>query len=66
MLPITPGSPIRIGQVMLLGSTVLLEAEGSSDNARCPMCDTLTQQLHDRYPRRPLDLPCAAPWYGCT
>lgn len=60
MVPVTPGSPIRIGQVVLLGSTVVLEVEGSRDTARCPMCHTLTQQVHDRYQRRPLDLP----WRG--
>lgn len=60
MVPVTPGSPIRVGQVVLLGATVVLEAEGSRDTVRCPMCHTLSHQVHDRYSRRPLDLP----WRG--
>ncbi len=60
MFPVTPGSPIRIGQVVLTGSTVRLGAEGTGERAPCPECGTRSQQVHDRYQRHPLDLP----WRG--
>lgn len=52
MVPVTPESSIRIRQVVRHGTTVVLEAAGSLDTARCPLCDTPTRQIHDRYVRR--------------
>ncbi len=57
MLPVTPGSPISIWQVVLAGSTVLLDAEGTGKRAPCLGCGTWSRQVHDRYQRWPL-----VPW----
>ncbi len=37
-----------------------LDAEVVTDNARCPSCNSVSSKVHDRYVRRPLDLP----WRG--
>jgi hypothetical protein len=55
MLPLLAGSSIRIRHVRLDGATVVLAANGIADSVHCPDCTALATQVHDRYPRRPLD-----------
>jgi transposase len=42
------------------GPTVIIDAAGSGTAAICPACGASSQQVHDRYVRRPQDLP----WRG--
>ncbi|MCL4531921.1 MAG: ISL3 family transposase, partial [Actinobacteria bacterium] len=42
------------------GSTVVLDAEGTAPTAQCPSCGTPSSRVHERYTRRPMDLP----WRG--
>ncbi|HVE69713.1 MAG TPA: ISL3 family transposase [Solirubrobacteraceae bacterium] len=53
-------SPLVVRRIVLDGAVVWLEAEAVSEAARCPTCGAETRQRHDRYRRRPLDLP----WNG--
>lgn len=52
------GLVIRL--VRLEGDTVVLHADGAATAGRCPSCHSPTSVVHDRYTRRPLDLP----WRG--
>jgi len=62
MLPPTDSLPITVRLVMVEADQVVLVAEGRTAEARCPVCQTLSRRLHDRYTRRPLD----QPWRGWT
>lgn len=58
MLSISPAFVVR--RVVLDGPAVVLEAEGTAREARCPTCGVPSGRVHDRYRRRPSDLP----WRG--
>ena len=60
MLPPHPPAPFVIRQVRLDGGVVWLDAEGTADACPCPSCGAATRQVHDRYTRRPLDVPWRA------
>jgi transposase len=60
MFPPPRASPLAVQRITADGETVALDAAGVSDDARCPSCGTLTSRVHDRYGRRPVDLP----WRG--
>jgi transposase len=60
VLPFEPDSPYSIEQVKLDGEVVVLEVVGSAPEGRCPGCGAASRSVHDRYTRRPLDLP----WRG--
>jgi transposase len=60
MLPTPPDSTIQIRHVRTAGATVVLEAAGMVAAGRCPTCGGRSDHVHDRYQRRPLDLP----WRG--
>lgn len=53
-------SGLGILRIRSEGPDILLDAEGTAAAARCPACKTLSSQVHDRYRRRPMDLP----WRG--
>lgn len=53
---------LAIRRMVLVGSTIRLEAGGVAANARCPACGTLATREHGHFVRRPVDLP----WRGCT
>ena len=53
-------SGLAILRIRSEGPDILLDAEGTATAARCPACQRLSSQVHDRYRRRPLDLP----WRG--
>ncbi|MDQ3854960.1 MAG: ISL3 family transposase [Chloroflexota bacterium] len=53
-------SPLGIRRIVLEGTEVVLEAEGLAAAARCPDCGVESQVVHDRYRRRP----CELPWRG--
>ncbi|HZQ97843.1 MAG TPA: ISL3 family transposase [Chloroflexota bacterium] len=53
-----PGLVVR--GVRVEDGTVVLDAEGAGSGARCPACGELSDRVHGRYRRRPLDLP----WRG--
>jgi transposase len=57
--PLAPTS-LLVSLVRLDGSTVILEAQGAAAVGHCPACGSASAQVHDRYRRRPLDLP----WRG--
>lgn len=42
------------------GSNVVLDAEGTTATAQCPSCGTPSFRVHERYKRRPMELP----WRG--
>jgi transposase len=54
------GSPLAIRCVRFDGDSVSLDAEIVGDTAACPACQTISFRVHDRYVRRPVDLP----WRG--
>jgi transposase len=58
--PIFSQSGLGILRIRSQGPDILLDAEGTATAARCPACQTLSSQVHDRYRRRPVDLP----WRG--
>lgn len=60
MLPTETLSPLLVRRVVLEGKAVVLEGEGGAESAACPACRTPSSSVHDRYARRPLDLP----WRG--
>jgi len=60
MLPIDARAALGVSRILLDGDAVVLEAAGLSEAAVCPGCGTLSRAVHDRYRRRPLDLP----WRG--
>jgi transposase len=60
MLPAIQSLGLLIRLVRLDGDTVVIHADGTATSARCPSCHTSTSAVHDRYERRPLDLP----WRG--
>jgi len=49
-----------ISLVRLDGPIILLEVEGAAAGGQCPACGWISAHVHDRYTRRPLDLP----WRG--
>lgn len=53
-------SSVAIRRVMLDRETVVLDAEGVAEAASCPACGARSSSVHDRYHRRPTDLP----WRG--
>lgn len=60
MFPIEADSPFSIEQMRLDGEVVVLEVVGAAPEGRCPGCRARSRSVHDRYMRRPLDLP----WRG--
>jgi len=60
MLPTDRDSLLLITRIVLDGETVILEGQGAAEAASCPSCGTASASVHDRYVRRPLDLP----WRG--
>jgi transposase len=60
MQPSDADSPIGIERVTLAGETVILRALGTAPEGRCPACGTASRSVHDRYVRRPRDVP----WRG--
>jgi transposase len=60
MFPIEADSPFNIEQVRLNGEVIVLEVVGAASEGRCPGCGATSRSVHDRYTRRPLDLP----WRG--
>lgn len=60
MVPIEPDAPFGIQQVKLDGAVVVLEAAGTGPEGRCPGCGAVSRSVHDRYRRRPYDVP----WRG--
>lgn len=57
MQPKEEGDGFAIVRVDLEDGGVCMEAIGTADAAACPSCGALAWQVHDRYRRRPLDLP---------
>jgi transposase len=53
-------SSFAVSLVRLDGPTVLLEVRGAAAGGRCPACGAVSDHVHDRYTRRPQDLP----WRG--
>jgi transposase len=51
---------LTIRSIRLDGPAVTLVAHGHAAHGRCPDCGTVSRTVHDRYQRRPLDLP----WRG--
>lgn len=51
---------MAIRRVVLGAGPILVEAEGAAAGAACPACGAIGRRVHDRYRRRPLDLP----WRG--
>jgi transposase len=49
-----------VSLVRLDGPTVLVEVQGAAALGYCPACGSASDHVHDRYTRRPLDLP----WRG--
>jgi transposase len=49
-----------VSLVRLDGPTVLLEVQGAAALGHCPACGSVSDHVHDRYTRRPRDLP----WRG--
>ena len=62
MLPLELPPSLAVRRVFLDGAEVRLEADGIATDARCPACGTVGTRVHDRYARRPMDLP----WRGWT
>ncbi|MGH2976557.1 MAG: ISL3 family transposase [Gemmatimonadales bacterium] len=60
MIPALVPSSFNIVLVRLDGSTVCLEVQGAAAVGHCPACRAASEHIHDRYTRRPLDLP----WRG--
>jgi transposase len=60
MFPFEADSPFSIEQVKLDGEVVVLDVVGAAPEGRCPGCGATSRSVHDRYMRRPLDLP----WRG--
>lgn len=58
--PVLSQSPIGISRIVQDGEDVRLDAEVLGESARCPACQTESFKVHDRYRRRPMDLP----WRG--
>jgi transposase len=63
-VPVVMASPFpssfTISLVRMDGPTVCLEAHGAAAVGHCPACGLPSDQVHERYVRRPLDLP----WRG--
>jgi transposase len=55
-----PGAAVVVRRIVVDAAGVTLEAVGGADRARCPACGTLSDRVHDRHRRRPLELP----WRG--
>jgi transposase len=53
-------SVFSITLVRLDGPVIWLEAQGNAAHGQCPTCGSPSASLHDRYVRRPFDLP----WRG--
>ena len=62
MLSTESASPLLINRIVLEGETVILGGQGSGETGQCPACGASSGSVHDRYVRRPLDLP----WRGCV
>lgn len=62
MAPLTEGLPIRISLITMQQDHIVLHASGVAVAVRCPACGVLTDRIHDRYVRHPLD----QPWRGWT
>src|SRR5579871_6445293 len=57
MLPLAEDLPITISLMAVESDQVVLYARGLSSTARCPACGEVSNRIHDRYQRRPLDQP---------
>ena len=62
MLPFDLPPMLAIRRIVVEGDEVRLEAEGIVAEARCPACGAVATRVHDRYARRPMDMP----WRGWT
>jgi transposase len=60
--PLTEDLPIRISLITMHQDHIVLHASGVVSAVRCPACGVLTDRVHDRYVRHPLD----QPWRGWT
>ena len=60
MLAASLRSVITVRHVEVDGATIQVEAEGAAPDAACPACGLASRRIHDRYCRRPADLP----WRG--
>jgi transposase len=60
MVPGEASAPLSIRYIALDGDVVVLRSVGASVGARCPDCGVFSTVVHDRYRRRPADLP----WRG--
>lgn len=58
--PVLSQSPLGISRIVQDGEDVRLDAEVLGEGAHCPACQTESFKVHDRYRRRPMDLP----WRG--
>lgn len=61
MLPATQEMGLTIRRIRMDADHMVVEAEGTAERVACPGCGEPSAQLHDRYHRRPMDLP----WRGC-
>lgn len=52
--------PLGISRIVQAGEEVRLDVEVIVDSACCPACQSVSFKVHDRYRRRPMDLP----WRG--
>ncbi|MER5618026.1 ISL3 family transposase [Streptomyces sp. NPDC002215] len=50
---------VEVGEVTAAFGTVVVVAIGSADGASCPDCGRFSGRVHDRYQRKPRDLPLA-------
>ena len=62
VFPVDPDSPIHIKGIRWDGAVMQLDAEVVNEVGRCPSCQGASDKVHDRYLRRPFDLP----WRGRT
>ncbi len=53
-------SRLALSAIRQEGATVVIDAAGLGEAASCPACGVSSHQVHDRYVRRPQDLP----WRG--
>jgi transposase len=53
-------SAFTVTLARLDGPLVVLEVQGATRSGHCPACGAVSDRVHDRYTRRPLDLP----WRG--
>jgi transposase len=60
MILVQMQSVVTIQRIIVEAGVVVLEAEGRGESGRCPACGRHSSIVHERYVRRPMDLP----WRG--